>query len=120
VLNAIPVLLRDDGHVGLRVGQTRVSFESVWHLHWQGVSPAEILKAFDTLDEADVCAVLAWALRNPEEVDAYLKRRDEEATEIRRKLEEAGVSPTKEESARLKEKLIARRKAYERARTIHH
>ncbi len=29
----IPVRLRDDGRGGLRVGQTRVGLESVWHLH---------------------------------------------------------------------------------------
>jgi len=28
---------------------------------------------------ADVYAVLAWALRNPEDVDAYLKWPDQEA-----------------------------------------
>jgi uncharacterized protein (DUF433 family) len=110
-LQAIPVPLRDDGDGGLRVGQTRVRFESVWHLHQQGASPAEIVQAFDTLDQADVCAVLAWALRHPDDVAAYLNRRDEEAAEIRGKLAQAGITPTPEESARLKEKLIARRKA---------
>jgi len=89
-LEAIPVPLRDDGHGGMRVGQTRVSLESVWHMHQQGASPAEIVRAFDTLDPADVYAVLAWALRHPEDVDAYLKRRDEEAADLRRQLEEAG------------------------------
>jgi uncharacterized protein (DUF433 family) len=108
-LEAIPVPLRDDGHGGLRVGQTRVSLESVWHLYQQGASPAEILQAFDTLQLADVYAVLAWALRHPKEVDAYLKRRDEEAAEMRRHLEQAGLTPTRQESARLKEKLLARR-----------
>src|SRR6516162_4810748 len=99
-LEAIPVPLSDDGHGGLRVGQTRIGFESVWHLHQQGASPAEIIQAFDTLDVADVCAVLAWALRHPEDVDAYLKRRDAEAAELRRRLEQAGLTPSREESAR--------------------
>jgi len=107
-LEAIPVPLRDDGRGGLRVGQTRVSLESVWHLHQQGASPAEIAQAFDTLDPADVYAVLAWALRHPEDLNAYLRRRDEEAMEVRRQLEEAGLTPSREESARLKEKLMAR------------
>jgi uncharacterized protein (DUF433 family) len=107
-LEAFPVPLRDDGHGGLRVGQTRVSLESVWHTHQQGASPAEIVQAFDTLDLADVHAVLAWALRHPEDLNAYLQRRDEEAAEVRRQLEEAGLTPTREESAQLKEKLMTR------------
>jgi uncharacterized protein (DUF433 family) len=116
VLETIPVPLRDDGHGGLRVGQTRVSLETVWHLHQQGASPAEIIQAFDTLALADVYAVLAWALRHPEDVDAYLKRRDAEAAEIRRKLEETGLTPTPDESARLKEKLLARWQERQRQR----
>jgi uncharacterized protein (DUF433 family) len=110
-LEAIPVPLRDDGHGGLRVGQTRVSFESVWHLSQKGASPAEIVQAFDTLLLADVYAVLAWALRHPEDVDAYLKRRNEEAAALRRQLEQAGITPSQEEGARLKEKLSSGKSA---------
>ena len=109
-LETIPVPLRDDGHGGLRVGQTRVSLESVWQMHQQGASPADIVRAFDTLQLADVHAVLAWALRHSEDVGTYLKRRDEEAAQIRRQLENAGLTPTREESAELKEKLMAWRK----------
>jgi uncharacterized protein (DUF433 family) len=109
-LEAIPVPLHDDGHGGLRVGRTRVSLESVWHMHQQGASPADVVRAFDTLELADVHAVLAWALRHADDLGAYLKRRDEEAVQIRRRLEEAGLTPTRAQSAELKEKLIARRK----------
>src|SRR5438093_4141279 len=109
-LETIPIPLHDDGHGGLRVGRTRVSLESVWHMHQQGASPADIVRAFDTLQLADVHAVLAWALRHSDDVGAYLKRRDEEAARIRRQLEEAGLTPTREESAELKGKLMARRK----------
>src|SRR5947209_4014360 len=115
-LEAIAVPLRDDDHGGLRVGQTRVSFESVWHLYQQGANPAEIVQAFDTLDASDVCAVLAWALRHPEKVDAYLKRRAEDAVQVRRQLEEAGLAPNGEESAKLKDKLIARHQERQRQR----
>jgi uncharacterized protein (DUF433 family) len=108
ILEAIPVPLKDDGHGGLRVSQTRVSLESVWHLYQQGAGPAQIVQAFDTLQPADVCAVLAWALHHREEVDAYLKRRDEEAVQTRHQLEEAGLTPTRQQSARLKETLETR------------
>jgi uncharacterized protein (DUF433 family) len=109
-VEAIPVPLRDDGHGGLRVGQTRVSLESVWHMYQQGASPADIARAFDTLLLADVYAVLAWALRHSEAVDDYLKRREEEASELRRQLEAAGLTADRDESAKLKERLLARRK----------
>jgi uncharacterized protein (DUF433 family) len=99
MLEAIPVPLRDDGHGGLRIGQTRVSFESVWHMHQQGASAADITRAFDTLQLADVHAVLAWALRHSDIVEAYLKRRDEEAAQIRSQLEAAGLTPTREQSS---------------------
>ncbi len=94
-LETIPVPLRDDGHGGLRVGRTRVSLESVWHMHQQGASPADIVRAFDTLQLANVHAVLAWALLHADDLGAYLKRRDEEAVQIRRRLEEAGLTPTR-------------------------
>jgi uncharacterized protein (DUF433 family) len=116
VLEAIPVPLRDEGHGGLRVGNTRVHFESVWHLYRQGASPADIVQVFPTLDVADVCAVLAWALRHSQDVDAYLKRREDGAVQPRRQLEQAGLTPTSEESARRKEKLLARWEGLQRQR----
>jgi len=116
VLEAIPVPLQDDGHGGLRVGKTRVSFDSVWHLYQQAASPAEIVQAFDTLNPADVYAVLAWALRHPEVVDVYLRRREEEAAELRRKLEEAGITRSPAESTQLKEKLMMRWNEQQRQR----
>jgi uncharacterized protein (DUF433 family) len=116
-LEAIPVPLRDDGHGGLRVGQTRVSLESVWHMYQQGANPADIVQAYDTLDPADVHAVLAWALRHSEDVNAYLKRRDEEAAQIRCQLEEARLTSTPEQNATLKERLGARWKNLQRQKT---
>ncbi len=78
------------GNGGLRVAGSRVWFESVWHLHTQGASPKEIVEGFDTLEVADVCAVLAWALRHPKDVTHYLKSRDQEAARVKRELEDGG------------------------------
>jgi uncharacterized protein (DUF433 family) len=104
----IPVPVREDGHGGLRVGNTRVQLESVLACYERGEMPEEIVEAFPSLELADVYAVLAWVLCHPAEVAEYLKRRDAEAEALRRKLEAAGVTPTAEESERKKQELLAR------------
>lgn len=109
----IPVPLRDDGMGSLRVGKTRVPLESVLALHGQGQTAERIVEAFDTLELADVHAVLAWALRHPNDVAAYLKESDEQAEEVRRQLEAAGITPTREQSVRFREQLLARKAARE-------
>jgi uncharacterized protein (DUF433 family) len=117
IVEAVPVPLRDDGQGGLRVGTTRVSLESVLYMYQQGASPVDIVRAFDTLELADVYVVLAWALRHVEQVDSYLNRREQEAAEMRLQLERAGVTPTQEQGANLKERLLGRRKDQERRGT---
>jgi len=115
-LQPLSIPLRDDGQGGLRVGETRVNFESVWHTHQQGARPEEIVQAFDTLNVADVYTVLAWALRHPQEVQAYLKRRETEAAALRQRLEEAGLTPSRDESAKLQAKLMTRYNERQRQR----
>jgi hypothetical protein len=61
-----------------------------------------------------VYAVLAWALGHPDDVEGYLKRRDAEAAELRRQLEDAGLTPTREERAELRKKLLAQREGQQR------
>ena len=104
MLEAIPVPLLEDGHGGLRVGQTRVSLESVWHLHQQGASPAAIVQAFDALQLADVYAVIAYYLRHRDEVNDYLLKRQAEAAELRREIESRQTG-----RGELRAKLLARR-----------
>jgi uncharacterized protein (DUF433 family) len=89
-LQAIPVPLCDDGAGGYRVGNTRVSLDTVLHSHLRGMTAEEIVASLDTLDVADVYAVLAWAVRNPGEASTYLERREQEAQRLRAELEAAG------------------------------
>ena len=63
-----------------RVVGTRVPLELVLSAHKQGMRPEEIVECYSTLELADVYAVIAYYLRNTEEMEAYL-REAEEATE---------------------------------------
>src|ERR1044071_3168004 len=90
-LEAIPVPLREDGDGGLRVGKSRVQLDRLITAREQGATAEAIVEMYDTLDLADVHAVIAWMLRHPEDVAEYARRRNEEAEVVWRKLEAAGV-----------------------------
>jgi uncharacterized protein (DUF433 family) len=91
VLEQIPpslsVPLREEPAGVLRVGKSRVLLELVIHAHRRGVSPEEIVRMYDTLALRDVFAVIAYYLANPAEIDEYLRKCDQEAEALRRKLE---------------------------------
>src|SRR5205807_9878068 len=71
----------------VRVGKSRVNLDLVVEQYENGMTPDDLVRAYDTLDLADVYAVIAYYLRHREEVRAYLKRRREEAEALRTKIE---------------------------------
>ena len=101
-----PPLRIDEGGV-VRVGKSRVSLDLVIEQYENGMSPEDMVRAYDALLLAEVHAVIAYYLGHREEVQAYLKRRAEEAEVLRAKIEaeRPRVSP---------EELIARRGAKEK------
>jgi uncharacterized protein (DUF433 family) len=70
-----------DVNEGLRVEGTRIYLEDLLDAYEGGLSPEEMVLAYPSLTLADVYAVLAWALRYPEEVAAYRGRVKREARE---------------------------------------
>jgi uncharacterized protein (DUF433 family) len=99
------VPLREEPARVLRVGKSRVLLELVIHAHQRGTSPQEIVQMYDALALSDVFAVIAYYLVHPAEIDEYLRKWDEEADAVRRKIEAAQrPGPSKEE-------LLARAKA---------
>lgn len=56
-----------------RVGSTRVTLDSVLHAYNNGASPEEIVYRFSALKLADVHGVIAFYLRHPQAVNAYLE-----------------------------------------------
>jgi uncharacterized protein (DUF433 family) len=75
----IPLVADEAGD--LRVEGTRVYLEDLLDAYEGGLSPEEMVLAYPSLNLADVYAILAWALRHPEEVAAYRERVKREAQE---------------------------------------
>jgi hypothetical protein len=90
--------LRQEPPGVLRVGKSRALLDPVIHAHQRGESPEAIVEMYDTLDLADVFAVIAYYLAHRAEVDEYLRLCDEKAEALRRKIEASErPGPTKEE-----------------------
>src|SRR3984893_18656197 len=83
----LAVPLREEPAGGFRVGKSRVLLELVIRAYQRGASPQEIVRMYDSLEIGDVFAVLAYYLAHPAEIDEYLRKCDEEAQAVRRKIE---------------------------------
>lgn len=103
-IQALPVPLFEDEQGGLRVAGTRVLLERIVHAFENGATPEGIVQNYDTLQLADVYAVLSWYLRHKGQVQDYLSKRAGEAETIRRMIE--AKQPDRTE---LRARLMARR-----------
>src|SRR5438067_13481688 len=85
----IIVPLREEPSGVLRVGKRRVLLERVLRAFKAGATPEDIVQSYDTLNLADVYAVVSRYLAAPEPFEEYLRIRDEAADETRRRIEES-------------------------------
>ena len=104
----LPPELRVDEGGALRVGKSRISLDLIIEQYENGMTPEDLVRAYDTLVLADVHAIIAYYLRHRDEVRVYLKRRAEEAEDLRAKIEAEHPRISREE-------LLARRSAREKA-----
>lgn len=86
-LQAEPLPLRRDAEGGFRVGRSRILLDLVVEQYENGMTPEEMARAYDTLDLADVHAVIAYYLRHRDLVQAYLRSRKDKALALRAKIE---------------------------------
>ena len=84
--------LRQDALGALRVGSSRVLVELVIRAFQDGASPETITQRYETLKLADVYAVISYYLSHKQEIEEYLRQREELADEVRRKIEAGQVS----------------------------
>jgi uncharacterized protein (DUF433 family) len=106
ILQADTPPLREDMSGTLRVGQSRVTLDAVISQYNNGMTPEDLVRAFDTLDLADVHAVIAYYLRHRQDVERYLEERSAAADRLQKKIEAAQPRISRAE-------LLARRTAME-------
>jgi uncharacterized protein (DUF433 family) len=99
--------LREEPAGTYRVGKSRVTLDVVIEELDMGMTPEQIVSAFDTLAFADVQAVAAFYERHRHAVRSYVARREKEADGFRKTFEGRGRSISREE-------LLARRRATEK------
>lgn len=98
-----PVPLRTDDAGVLRVGDTRVSLDSVLAAFNTGSTAEEIVQQYDVLALADVYSVLGYYLDHQHEFDSYLATRKTQREQLRRELE------TRHQPQGIRQRLLARR-----------
>lgn len=61
---------------GWRVGESRVSLDSVVVAYWEGRSPEAIAEDFPSLTAEHVYGAIAFYLHNKDEIDKYLAEQE--------------------------------------------
>lgn len=79
----IPKVVRRVEGGTLRVGNSRVSLDSVVYAFNRGENAAQIQYSFDSLSLADIHAAIAYYLHNKAKVDKYLAKREIEFEKAR-------------------------------------
>lgn len=97
------VPLRVDAHGVVLVGGTRVTLETVIAAFLEGATAETLVQQYPSLDLADVYHILGHYLRQPAEIDEYLRQRRTAAEAVRRQ-NEARFDP-----AGIRDRLLSRR-----------
>ena|SRR5438105_1439630 len=98
-----PVPISNDPDGVTRVGGTRITLDTVVAAFQDGLTAEEIVSQYPSLKLADVYLVIGYFLCHQEEVDAYLRARQQSASEIRRENER------RFDPAGVRDRLLARR-----------
>jgi len=68
---------------GIRIGQSRVTLDSVLATYHHGSTPEEIAIQFSVLSLADIYSTIAYYLNNRQFIDSYLEQRHKDAEALR-------------------------------------
>ena len=98
-----PIPLKTDKDGVVRVGNTRVTLDTVIATFKEGATAEEIVAQYPSLSLGDVYAVIGYYLQRQAEVDAYLNQRQKLAEQIRQQNE------ARFNQQGIRERLLARR-----------
>ena len=101
----------------IRVGNSRVSLDSVVYHYEQGATAERIAESFPSLDLAEIYAVIAYYLAKRESVQEYLRRQEAEADALQQQIES---DPRQQKATnQLRERIRARRIARQSTNDSH-
>lgn len=100
------VPLKTDSEGVVRVGETRVTLDTVIGTFKNGATSEEIVLQFPALELSDVYAVIGFYLKNQAAVEQYLSQQNADVENVRQKIE-AQFPPTG-----IRQRLLQRRSAH--------
>jgi uncharacterized protein (DUF433 family) len=103
LVTAEPVPLVTDADGVVRVGSSRVTLDTVVAAFREGMTAEGIAEQYPSLRLADVYTVIGYFLTHQEQVEAYLRGRQQLAADVRRE-NEARFDPVG-----VRDRLLARR-----------
>ena len=103
VIEVAPVPLEVDTDGVVRVGGTRVTLDTIVDAFQEGATAEEIVYQYPSLDLADVYGAISFYLQRQPDVEAYLRRRQQQRDKVRDQ-NEARFDPRG-----IRDRLLARR-----------
>lgn len=100
--------LETDADGVVRVGNTRVTLDTIIMAFTDGATAEEIAQQYSSLRLADIYSVIGYYLRHRAEVDAYLQLRAQQVEQVRHQ-NEARFDP-----GGVRDRLLARRTSQRR------
>ena len=85
---AIAPPLRWDEAGGIRIGQSRVTIDSLLASYHMGSTPEEIAVQYPVLQLEDIYATITYYLTHRQQVDKYLEQRRQKAQQQRQQLDQ--------------------------------
>lgn len=80
--------LRWDEAGGIRIGQSRVTLDSLLASYHNGSTPEEIAVQYSVLSLADIYGAIAYCLTHRQQIEAYLEQRQQAAQQRRQHIEQ--------------------------------